>query len=76
MGIVVSRKIGNAVVRNKFKRRIRAWFSYFTKNTPIPYDIVIIATHPTITQLEFDALVGRINHMLLKLLTPGKTYEI
>jgi ribonuclease P protein component len=26
LGITVSRKVGNAVCRNRFKRRIRAWF--------------------------------------------------
>lgn len=26
LGITVSRKVGNAVVRNRFKRRVRAWF--------------------------------------------------
>ena len=76
MGIVVSRKIGNAVVRNKFKRRIRAWFPFFTKNTHIPYDIVVVATHPTIAQLGADALMERMNHMLIKLLDQRKTYEI
>lgn len=76
MGIVVSRKIGNAVVRNKFKRHIRAWFTCFTKNMLIPYDMVVVATHPTIVQLEFNALVDHMNHMLLKLLNLNKTYEI
>lgn len=43
MAVVVSRKIGNAVQRNKIKRRMR---SLFRRNKPLlekPFDILIIA---------------------------------
>lgn len=42
LGIAASRKMGNAVARNRAKRRIREWFR--TREEPLPsgVDIVII----------------------------------
>jgi ribonuclease P protein component len=41
IGIVVSKKVGNAVVRNKIKRRVKA---FFRENIfDVGYDVVIIA---------------------------------
>lgn len=46
LGITVSRKVGNAVVRNRFKRRIRAWFRAHREELAAPVDLVVIARPP------------------------------
>ena len=43
LGITASRKVGNAVVRNRFKRRVRAWFRENRGELPGDVDLVVIA---------------------------------
>ena len=43
VGIVVSKKVGNAVVRNKIKRRIKAFLREHVPQLPSSQKIVIIA---------------------------------
>ncbi|MBJ18862.1 MAG: ribonuclease P protein component [bacterium] len=43
LGITASRKVGNAVVRNRFKRRTREWFRQRRGDFPSDIDLVIIA---------------------------------
>lgn len=43
LGIAVSRRVGNAVVRNKLKRRIREIFRSFQEKCRVSCDIVLIA---------------------------------
>lgn len=43
LGVTVSRKVGNAVVRNHVKRRIREWFRSVNSAVGVPVDIVVIA---------------------------------
>lgn len=45
LGISVSKKIGNAVTRNRIKRSIRECFKVH-KNDMLPRDIIVIARHP------------------------------
>ena len=58
MAVVVSRKVGNAVTRNRIKRRIRALFrrnkALFTK----PMDIILIA-RKEILDLSWPELAAR-----------------
>jgi ribonuclease P protein component len=42
LGLTVSRKVGNAVVRNQIKRRIREWFRRHRNEFP-KGDLVVIA---------------------------------
>ena len=56
MGIVASRKIGSAVVRNRLKRRLRTFFELFREKVPIPCDAVWIATQPQAAQWSFAEL--------------------
>lgn len=43
LGITVSRKVGGAVVRNRFKRRIRAWFRTRRREFKKDVDLIVIA---------------------------------
>ena len=43
IGITASRKVGNAVVRNLFKRRIREWFRRRREDLGVERDFVVIA---------------------------------
>jgi len=58
MAVVVSRKVGNAVTRNKIKRRVRTLFrrnkALFTK----PMDIILIA-RKEILDLSWPELAAR-----------------
>ena len=56
MGVVASRKIGSAVVRNRFKRRMRTFFELFREKIPVPCDAVWIATQPQAAQWSFAEL--------------------
>ena len=52
--VVTSRKVGNAVTRNKIRRRLKALY-YQNHLFQIPYDI-IIRVRPEATKLNFDQI--------------------
>lgn len=43
LGITVSAKVGNAVIRNRIKRLVREFFRRHRREIPSPQDIVVIA---------------------------------
>ena len=45
LGVTVSKRVGNAVIRNRVKRRIREWFRRTRGKLPDGSDIVVIARH-------------------------------
>ena len=45
LGITVTRRVGNAVARNRIKRRVRELFRHQRQNLKNPLDINIIAKH-------------------------------
>lgn len=55
VGIIVSSKVGKAVIRNKIKRRIRDIVRSNLNKFPINGEYVFIA-YPQIVDLEFSAL--------------------
>ena len=62
LGVTVSRKVGNAVTRNRVKRGIREWFR--SRSSTLEGDIVVIARKgagelgPGGTQRELADLLG------------------
>ncbi|MGO3170201.1 MAG: ribonuclease P protein component [Bavariicoccus seileri] len=62
-GISVSKKLGNAVVRNKIKRRIREGFLQLEKQIKPNVDLVIIARQPVVN-LPLEMLVKNMTHVL------------
>lgn len=43
LGVTASRRVGNAVVRNRIKRRIREWFRRNRGAVPGQRDLIVIA---------------------------------
>lgn len=54
-GVVTSKKVGNAVIRNKIKRQIRSIIKNNLNNIKASHDIVIVARHK-ISGVEYDLL--------------------
>lgn len=65
VGLSVSKKIGNAVVRNQIKRYIRQAFVELDKNVKQEYDIIIIARQPA-KDIDFHQIKKSVNHLLYK----------
>ena len=63
LGITVSRKVGNAVVRNRSKRRVRAWFRARRAEIGGDLDLVVIA-RPSAGSLSLDQLDAILAPML------------
>ena len=43
LGVTVSKRVGNSVIRNRVKRRIREWFRHARTGLPGQSEIVVIA---------------------------------
>ncbi|MGP4038973.1 ribonuclease P protein component [Gracilibacillus sp. D59] len=65
VGLSVSKKIGNAVVRNQVKRYIRQAFLELDTNIKNEYDIIIIARQPT-KEMDYHEIKKSVNHLLYK----------
>jgi ribonuclease P protein component len=55
VGLTVSRKVGNAVVRNRVKRRLREAIRRQAEIIPSGFDVVIIA-HPQAAEADLESL--------------------
>lgn len=69
LGLVVSKKVGNAVVRNKVKRRLREAFRALRGDLKEPLDIVTIARHRA-ALVDFKQLTYSLNRSI-KRITPS-----
>jgi ribonuclease P protein component len=56
LGVVVSRKIGNAVVRNQFKRRVRVCFDRLRNHFHYVFDLIVMARTPAVALLTLDEI--------------------
>jgi len=61
--LTVSRKVGNAVVRNRVKRRIREWFRCARASFPGSLDIVVIARRQA-AELEFRCSCRQLSRLI------------
>lgn len=52
LGVTVSSRVGNAVVRNRLKRIVREFFRQYRSSLPRPVDLVVIAK-PGADQLTY-----------------------
>jgi ribonuclease P protein component len=63
LGVTVSKRVGNAVVRNQLKRRIREWFRQARAGLPDRSDIVVIA-RPSARDLSATEVVTLLDRIL------------
>jgi len=66
VGITVSKKIGNAVVRNKTKRRIRAFLREYSFSKEVRFLCNIIAL-PSVVNAEWVMFKNDLKHCLDKI---------
>ncbi|SES14848.1 ribonuclease P protein component [Gracilibacillus ureilyticus] len=65
VGLSVSKKIGNAVVRNQIKRYLRQAFLELNEEIHASYDIIIIARQP-VRDCDFHDVKKSVQHLLYK----------
>ncbi len=65
LGIITSKKLGNAVIRNRIRRRIKEAFSILDKEKPIEHKIVVLPRKITVN-IGFENLKKDIEEMLKK----------
>lgn len=74
-GYTVTKKTGNAVVRNRIKRRLRAAVSALgAEDIPAHADFVIVGREPALT-FPFQNLVSDLKSALRQVLMPGASYR-
>lgn len=68
LGLTVSRKVGNAVVRNRVKRRIREWFRHCGSELRDGADIVVIARRAAaeLPQVEAEDILGALTRRAMQ----------
>jgi ribonuclease P protein component len=60
LGISASRRVGNAVVRNRVKRGVREWFRRHRTMLPPGVDLVVIARRPA-AELDAPAIAASLD---------------
>ncbi|WP_168582847.1 ribonuclease P protein component [Gephyromycinifex aptenodytis] len=75
VGFVVSRKVGNSVVRNRVKRRLRALMAAHLEELPAGYDIVVRA-NPAAAQADYLTLGSSLAKLLPRVLQRPQHFEV
>jgi ribonuclease P protein component len=70
LGITVTRKVGNAVVRNRWKRRIREVFRRNRDQVPEGWDFVVIVRKGEDNEPAFKALSHEFLYLSRSVVTP------
>ncbi|EFV77972.1 ribonuclease P [Bacillus sp. 2_A_57_CT2] len=63
IGLSVSKKIGNAVMRNQIKRYIRQAFLELEEEIKPQYDLIVIARKP-VAEMDFHEVKKSLIHVL------------
>lgn len=63
LGLAVSRKVGNAVARNRVKRRIREFFRTH-RDGFVPGVLLVVVARPGAADLDWSGLSGELERML------------
>lgn len=66
LGLTVTKKVGNAVVRNRIRRRLREAFNACAENAQKPHDYVLIARSNALL-CEFNTLIREVNFALSRI---------
>ena len=67
IGFTTSRRVGNAVVRNRARRRLRALTQTYFKSHPAPHGDMVVVGRSTTPQAKFSDLTSDFNLALQKL---------
>ena len=65
LGIIVSKRMGKSVTRNRIKRLIREFFRLHKHEIPKGYDVLIVASKENDT-LNFAAIQEEVGNLLIK----------
>lgn len=64
LGLVVSKRVGNSVRRNRIKRLLREWFRLQKHHIPLPGKDVVIVAYPGAEALSLEALTDELHAVL------------
>ena len=68
LGLTVSRKVGNAVVRNRVKRRVREWFRNEGRN-PLGSGRLVVIARRAAAELESGGMRGLLDRQVAEVLS-------
>ncbi|MFP4511591.1 MAG: ribonuclease P protein component [Acidimicrobiales bacterium] len=67
VGYAIGRQVGNAVVRNRLRRRLRAVLSEMDHDGSIPPGVYLVGADPSASDASFEELRARMQRVVSKL---------